>query len=69
MSLFQTLKLRSLAKSGMYGGKLYAVPYYAGSRVVTYRTDLWKKAGIAKPPTSLAQLTADAKKLQTANNK
>ena len=61
--------LGGLAKSGMYGGKLYAVPYYAGSRVVTYRTDLWKKAGIAKPPTSLAQLTADAKKLQATNSK
>ena len=30
---------------GRYGGKLYGVPYYAGSRVVTYRTDLFKKAG------------------------
>ena len=52
--------LAGLAKSGMYGGKLYAVPYYAGSRVVTYRTDLWKKAGITKTPTSLAAFTADA---------
>ena len=34
-----------LAASGRYGGKLYGVPYYAGSRVVTYRTDLFKKAG------------------------
>ena len=40
------------------------VPYYAGSRVVTYRTDLFKKAGITKlPPTSRAQFAADAKKL------
>ena len=38
----------------------YGVPYYAGSRVVTYRTDLFKKAGIKKLPTSLAQFTADA---------
>jgi len=55
--------LAGLAKSGMYGGKVYGVPYYAGSRVVTYRTDLWKKAGIAKAPTSLAQFTSDATKL------
>jgi N,N'-diacetylchitobiose transport system substrate-binding protein len=59
--------LQGLAKSGMYGGKLYGVPYYAGSRVVTYRTDLWNKAGIKSPPTSLAQFTADAAKLANAN--
>ena len=58
--------LEGLAASGRYGGKLYGVPYYAGSRVVTYRTDLFKKAGI-KVPTSLAQFTAAAKKLGTQN--
>jgi len=55
--------LAGLAKSGMYGGKVYGVPYYAGSRVITYRTDLFKKAGISKPPTSLAQFQADLVKV------
>jgi N,N'-diacetylchitobiose transport system substrate-binding protein len=59
--------LAGLQKSASYGGKLYGVPYYAGSRVVTYRTDLFKKAGITKLPTSLGQLTADAKKLAAKN--
>ena len=54
--------LEGLAASGRFGGKLYGVPYYAGSRVVTYRTDLFKKAGI-KVPTSLAEFTAAARKL------
>ncbi len=54
--------LAGLAASGRYNGHVYGVPYYAGSRVVTYRTDLFKKAGI-KVPTTLAQYTADAKKL------
>ncbi|MGH2933792.1 MAG: extracellular solute-binding protein [Gaiellaceae bacterium] len=58
--------LAGLAKSGMFGGKVYGVPYYAGSRVVTYRTDLWKKAGISGAPTSLAQFSADAAKLAKA---
>jgi N,N'-diacetylchitobiose transport system substrate-binding protein len=40
---------------GTYQGKLYGVPYYAGSRVITYRSDLFKKAGFKKPPTSLSQ--------------
>jgi N,N'-diacetylchitobiose transport system substrate-binding protein len=59
--------LKGLAASGVYGGKLYGVPYYAGSRVVTYRTDAWAKAGIKKLPASLAQFTADAKRLAVKN--
>jgi N,N'-diacetylchitobiose transport system substrate-binding protein len=59
--------LKGLAASGVYGGKTYGVPYYAGSRVVTYRTDLFKKAGISKIPTSLAEYTADARKLGAKN--
>src|SRR5580765_4108739 len=58
--------LSGLAASGRFGGKLYGVPYYAGSRVVTYRSDLFKKAG-AKVPTSLAQFTATARKLGSGN--
>ena len=43
------------------------MPYYAGSRVVTYRTDLFKKAGI-KVPTTLAQFTADARQARTRSS-
>ena len=35
--------LKGLAASGIYNGKTYGVPYYAGSRVVTYRTDLFRQ--------------------------
>jgi N,N'-diacetylchitobiose transport system substrate-binding protein len=59
--------LKGLAASGVFNGKTYGVPYYAGSRVVTYRTDLFKKAGIAKPPASLAEYTAAARKLAAKN--
>jgi N,N'-diacetylchitobiose transport system substrate-binding protein len=58
--------LEGLAASGRYGGKLYGVPYYAGSRVVTYRTDLFRRAGV-KIPTSLAEFTAGARKLAARN--
>jgi len=56
--------LAGLAASGRYNGHLYGVPYYAGSRVVTYRTDLYKKAGIAIPKT-LSEFAADAQKLNS----
>ena len=54
--------LGGLAAAGVYNRKVFGVPYYAGSRVVTYRTDLFRKAKI-KVPRTLAQFTADAKKL------
>ena len=37
-------------------GKAYCVPYYAGARVLIYRTDLLNKAGL-KPPTTYAELS------------
>jgi N,N'-diacetylchitobiose transport system substrate-binding protein len=55
--------LAGLAASGRYNGKLYGVPYYAGSRVVTYRTDQFRQAGIKGTPTSLSQFTAAVGKL------
>ena len=55
--------LEGLAASGRYNGKLYGVPYYAGSRVVTYRTDQYRQAGIRSTPKSLAEFTAAAAKL------
>jgi N,N'-diacetylchitobiose transport system substrate-binding protein len=61
--------LKGLAASGKFGGKTYGVPYYAGSRVVTYRSDLFKKAGIKSLPASTAEYMADAKKLAAQSSK
>ena len=60
--------LSGLAKSGAFNGKTYGVQYYAGSRVVTYRTDLFKAAGINKLPTTTAQFALDAKRLLAKNS-
>ena len=59
--------LTGLRDAGSYDGKLYGVPYYGGDRVVIYRKDLWQQAGLGEPPTTLAQLEADAAKLTAAN--
>jgi N,N'-diacetylchitobiose transport system substrate-binding protein len=58
--------LGGLAASGRFGGKIYGVPYYAGSRVVTYRTDLFNQVK-AKLPTSQAEFMVLAKKLGAKN--
>src|SRR5207249_6836140 len=42
-------------ESCTFNGKLYCVPYYAGSRAVIYRKDMFDAAGL-KPPTSMAGL-------------
>ncbi|HVS85029.1 MAG TPA: extracellular solute-binding protein [Gaiellaceae bacterium] len=61
--------LAGLAKSGVYQGKVEGVPYYAGSRVITYRTDMFKEAGIKSTPTSLSQFISDAAKLKARYGK
>jgi N,N'-diacetylchitobiose transport system substrate-binding protein len=58
--------LKGLTASATYDGKLMGVPYYGGSRVVIYRTDYFKKAGIKTPPKTLNELWADGKKLMAA---
>jgi len=62
----QSTWLAGLAASGRYGGKLYGVPYYAGSRVVTYRTDLFKQVN-GKIPQSQNEFIALAKKIGAKN--
>src|SRR2546423_9426747 len=44
--------LQSLTDSCTVSGKLYCVPYYAGSRAVIYRKDMFAAAG-ATVPTSM----------------
>ncbi|MCH0568452.1 extracellular solute-binding protein [Streptomyces sp. MUM 136J] len=59
--------LRGLAEPGAYDGKQYGIPYYAANRVVIYRTDLFRKAGI--DPAAIKtrdQWIAATKKLNSA---
>src|SRR5438105_12667316 len=49
--------LQSLTDSCTVSGKLYCVPYYAGSRAVIYRKDMFAAAG-ATVPTSMDELLA-----------
>jgi N,N'-diacetylchitobiose transport system substrate-binding protein len=55
--------LSGLAKAGMYNGRTFAVPYYAGARGVIYRTDQYKAAGITSTPKSLAEFMVAGNKL------
>ena len=46
-----------------YGGKRCALPLLADTYGLYYNKVLFKKAGITKPPKTISELTADAKKL------
>ncbi|MCT9113709.1 extracellular solute-binding protein [Streptomyces mirabilis] len=60
--------LKGLAEPGVYAGKQYGIPYYAANRVVIYRTDLFKEAGIdATAVKTRDQWIAATKKLNTGD--
>jgi N,N'-diacetylchitobiose transport system substrate-binding protein len=58
--------LQSLTDSCTLGGKLYCAPYYAGSRAVIYRKDMFAAANV-QPPTSMDELLTVGQKLMTAH--
>jgi multiple sugar transport system substrate-binding protein len=49
-------------QGGLYKSKLYAIPMSMNSWALYYNKSLMKAAGIASPPTTLAQLYADSAK-------
>lgn len=59
--------LKGLSGPCELDGKTYCVPYYAGARVLIYRTDLFDAAGV-KPPASYSELTAAADTLKAKNS-
>ncbi|MEU8821104.1 extracellular solute-binding protein [Actinoplanes sp. NPDC048796] len=48
-----------------FEGKTYCVPYYAGARLLIYRTDLFKEAGVTAAPKTYEEFLSAADKLQT----
>ncbi|MEV7687522.1 extracellular solute-binding protein [Streptomyces bungoensis] len=59
--------LRGLAEPGRDGTTQYGVPWYAASRVVIYRKDLFADAGVTDPPKTRAQWLADTEKLNSGD--
>lgn len=57
---------QSLVELGSFEDKMYAAPFYAGSRIFFYRKDLFEAAGVSVP-TTIAELTTAATTLQQAN--
>lgn len=55
----------ALISAGVYNGKVYGVPLIAGPKPLALRKSMFVAAGLdpTKPPTTLAEIEADAKKL------
>ncbi|PLW73142.1 extracellular solute-binding protein [Streptomyces sp. SCUT-3] len=56
--------LDALRESVTWNGKLYGVPYYAGARTATWRTDIAEEVGVDEPPADWKELTAALDKIQ-----
>lgn len=59
--------LQSLLEAGTYDGNLFAVPYYAGARIMIYNTDMFEAAGVEVPIT-LDEVTATGAELKAASD-
>jgi len=61
--------LPNIWKSGVLDGKSFGIPWYLTTGVTIYNTDLLKKAGIAKPPTTYTELAQVAKQVKQKTGK
>ncbi|MFE0640990.1 extracellular solute-binding protein [Streptomyces sp. NPDC058877] len=55
--------LPGLAEPGSIGGSQYGIPWYAANRIVIYNKDLFRDAGIEKPPATRDAWLDDTEKL------
>ncbi|MCY0902714.1 MAG: ABC transporter substrate-binding protein [Firmicutes bacterium] len=55
--------ITGMLESTEFGGQYYGVPFNRSVPVVYYNETMFKKAGIANPPSTWQELMADAKKL------
>jgi N,N'-diacetylchitobiose transport system substrate-binding protein len=58
--------LTSLLEAGTYDGRLFAVPYYAGARVMLYNKELFEASNI-EIPTTIDEMIAAGEKLKADN--
>lgn len=60
--------LPGLAEPGSFRGAQYGIPWYAANRVVVYRKDLFRAAGLTRPPASREEWLDHTRRLNSAGN-
>ncbi|NJS11689.1 MAG: sugar ABC transporter substrate-binding protein [Microcoleus sp. CSU_2_2] len=61
--------LPNIWKASVLDGKSFGIPWYLTTQVTIYNTELFKKAGIAKPPATYAELAQVAKQVKEKTGK
>lgn len=59
---------KPFVKSSSVDGTFWAMPFIASSRAMFYNKDIFKKAGVAEPPKTWAELEDAAKKIKAAGS-
>ena len=60
--------LPGLAEPGQWGSQQYGIPWYAANRVVIYRKDLFRQAGVTAPPKTRDEWLTLTEKLDAGGN-
>ncbi|MFD7767477.1 extracellular solute-binding protein [Streptomyces sp. NPDC059787] len=60
--------LPGLAEPGQWGSQQYGIPWYAANRVVIYRKDLFRQAGVTAPPETRDEWLTLTEELDTGGN-
>jgi putative chitobiose transport system substrate-binding protein len=61
--------LPGIWKASTLNDKSFGIPWYLTTRVTIYNTDLFKQAGVSKPPATYAELATAAKQLKQKTGK
>lgn len=61
--------LPNIWKANTLNGKSFGIPWYLTTRLTIYNTELFKQAGISKPPATYAELAQMAKQLKEKTGK
>lgn len=61
--------LPNIWKASTLNGKSFGIPWYLNTRLTIYNTDLFKQAGISKPPATYAELAQVAQQIKDKTGK
>lgn len=61
--------LPNIWKANTFNGQSFGIPWYLTTRITIYNTELFKKAGISKPPATYAELAQVAKQIKEKTGK
>jgi putative chitobiose transport system substrate-binding protein len=65
----RSLYLPNIWKASTLNNKTFGLPWYLTTRIAIYNTDIFKKAGLDKPPSTYAELATAAQQIKAKTGK